>query len=358
MKQNIIIAGGGTGGHISPAISIAKELEKLGYNIIYVGNKNSMEERIAHKNNIKFCKINVQKLFRKFTAKHVLFPFKLVASIKKSIDIIIKNKAIAFIGTGGFVSGPVGFAAHLMRLPIFLQEQNSFPGLTTRKLSKYAEMIFLGNKGAEKYFKKEKIIFSGNPINSTESTLSKEEILQKINFNPSNKTIFVMGGSQGSKTLNDILEKILPEILKQNFNVIWQVGKNNKDLIEKYSHKDNLYLFDFSYEINRFYKISDLLISRAGALTLSEIEYFKVPSLLIPYPHAAGNHQYHNAVEMKNKGLSEIISEKELNPEILIDKIKLMLKNSDKYLPNFPEVKNSSLIISQYIHNSLKRIKW
>jgi len=358
MTKNIIIAGGGTGGHISPAISIAKEMEKLGYSLIYVGNKNSMEERIAKKNNFKFYGINVQKLYRKLTLKHILFPIKLVLSIQKSIKIISDNKAVAFIGTGGFVSGPVGYAAKLMRIPIFLHEQNSFPGLTTRKLAKYAEAIFLGNKGATKYFKDNELIVSGNPINSEESKLSKEEIFEKLKFNPDNKTIFMMGGSQGSKILNDMMEKILDNILNEDINIIWQVGKNNKNLAEKYSHKKNLFVFDFSYDINQFYKIADLMVSRAGALTLTEIEFFKLPSILIPYSHAAGNHQYFNAKEMKEKEISEIILEKELTPEILIEKINLMFKNIGHFENKFEDVQNSSQIISKYINKLLQRIKW
>ncbi len=358
MKQNIIIAGGGTGGHISPAISIAKSMEKLGYSIIYVGNKNSMEERIAKKNGFDFYAINVQKLYRKFTFKHFLFPFKLLFSVKESIGIISEKNTVAFIGTGGFVSGPVGYAAKLMRIPIFLHEQNSFPGLTTRKLSKYANAVFLGNEGAKKYFKKKNVIVSGNPINPEESILPKNEILKHLDFSKENKTIFLIGGSQGSKILNDIMEKSLDAFLKQNLNIIWQVGRNNRFLIDKYSNKKNLHVFDFSYEINKFYKIADLMISRAGALTLTEIEYFKVPSILIPYSYAAGNHQYYNALEMKEKGVSELISENDLSHDKLREKVNLMLENIEKYKNGFGKIKDASKIISGYIDNSLKRLNW
>jgi UDP-N-acetylglucosamine--N-acetylmuramyl-(pentapeptide) pyrophosphoryl-undecaprenol N-acetylglucosamine transferase len=357
MKMKIAIAGGGTGGHISPAVSIAKEMEKLGFHIIYIGNNKSMEERIANANNLEFYKINVQRLYRKFTLKHVLFPIKLILSIIKSIKIMSDNQVVAFIGTGGFVSGPVALGAKLIGIPIFLHEQNSYPGLTTRKLSKYAEIVFLGNIEAQKYLPECKTVYSGNPINIEKTNLSKEEIFNKYSLNPNYKTVFIMGGSQGSKIINEITEKILEQISDKNYNLIWQVGIKNKHLIKRYENKKNLIIFDFNYRINRFYKIADILVSRAGALTLSEIEFHKIPSILIPYPYAAGNHQYYNALEMKKKGVSEIISQKEVSPKKILQKIDLMFENIKKY-KRFDEVKNSSQIISKNIFDYLKRIKW
>ena len=161
-NKKIIIAAGGPGGHIIPAISIAKELIKEGVQILFVGNRDSMEQKLALKHNIDFAGINVQKFYRKITLTHIKFPFKLIKSIIDSRKIIRKFSPDAFLGTGGFVSGPVGYAAHLLKIPIFLQEQNSYPGATTKILSKYAVKIFLGNQNANKYLPKNISIYFSN----------------------------------------------------------------------------------------------------------------------------------------------------------------------------------------------------
>ncbi|MCD6176886.1 MAG: glycosyltransferase [Candidatus Cloacimonetes bacterium] len=153
-NKKIIIAAGGTGGHIIPAISIAEELKEKGVQILFVGNRNSMEQKLTMKHNIDFAEINVQKFYRKLTFAHFKFPLKLIKSIIDSKKFIRNFKPDAFLGTGGFVSGPVGYAAHLLKVPIFLQEQNSYPGATTKILSKYAVKIFLGNQGAKNIYPK------------------------------------------------------------------------------------------------------------------------------------------------------------------------------------------------------------
>ena len=202
LNKKVIIAAGGTGGHIIPAISIAEELIKNNVDVLFVGNKNSMEEELTAKRKITFKIINVQKFYRKITLAHLKFPYKLLKSIHDSKKIIRDFQPDAFIGTGGFVSGPVGYAAHLKKVPIFLQEQNSYPGATTRILSKYAEKIFLGAKGAEKYLPKKKLIFSGNPVNSRIIGETSELNFEELGLTKDTIKLFLTGGSQGSVVLN------------------------------------------------------------------------------------------------------------------------------------------------------------
>jgi len=222
-NKRIIIAAGGTGGHIIPALSIAKELMRQGAQILYVGNKNSMEQKLAEKNNIDFAEINVQKFYRKVTFAHLKFPFKLIKSIIDSKKIIRDFKPEAFLGTGGFVSGPVGYAAHLLKVPIFLQEQNSYPGATTKILSKYAVKIFLGNHAAKKYLPKDNAAFSGNPIN--QNAVSEKDTInyKKLGLKVDSKKIFLFGGSQGSVVLNNTFLPIIDDLLKSGFEIIWQI---------------------------------------------------------------------------------------------------------------------------------------
>ncbi|MDA3814303.1 MAG: glycosyltransferase, partial [Candidatus Cloacimonetes bacterium] len=179
-NKRVIIAAGGTGGHIVPAISIAKELIKEGVQILFVGNRNSMEQKLVMKQDIEFAEINVQKFYRKITVSHLKFPFKLIKSTINSKKIISKFEPDAFLGTGGFVSGPVGYAAHLLKVPIFLQEQNSYPGATTKLLSKYATKVFLGNHDAIKHLPKENAVYSGNPINQNAISEKGNIIFEKL----------------------------------------------------------------------------------------------------------------------------------------------------------------------------------
>ena len=335
-NKKVIVAAGGTGGHIIPAISIAKELAKEGVQVLFIGNRNSMEQKLAIKHDIEFAEINVQKFYRKLTFAHFKFPFKLIKSIIDSKKIIREFKPDAFLGTGGFVSGPVGYAAHLLKVPIFLQEQNSYPGATTKILSKYATKVFLGNHDAIKYLPKKIAVYSGNPINQNAVTEKNTIDFEKLGLKADTKKIFLFGGSQGSVVLNNAFFPIIDEILKRGFEIIWQVGKFSfNEFYPKIKNTKGVYAFDFTNEIGKIYNSVDLAIARAGALSLAELETKKIPAILIPLPSAAENHQYFNALELKDKKVAEIIEQKDLNSEILRDTIFKMLDKIDEIKGNF-----------------------
>lgn len=336
--MKVIIAAGGTGGHIIPAISIAKELIKEGVDILFVGNKNSMEKRLAEENSLAFKEINVQKFYRKFTFAHFKFPFKLIKSVLRSKQIIKRFQPDLFLGTGGFVSGPVGYAAHLLKVPIFLQEQNSYPGATTKLLSKYAEKVFVGNHNAEKHLKNKNVIYTGNPIN--QNAVQEKD---KINFNELGLTedtrkVFLFGGSQGSYVLNKAFFPIIDDLLEKGYEIIWQIGKYSyKEFREKLQNMKGIYAFDFTSEIGKIYNSVDLAIARAGALSLAELETKRIPSILIPLPSAAENHQYHNALELENKNVARVIEQRSLNSDILKKNVLEMLENIDELKNNFSD---------------------
>ncbi|MDD3052406.1 MAG: undecaprenyldiphospho-muramoylpentapeptide beta-N-acetylglucosaminyltransferase [Candidatus Cloacimonetes bacterium] len=337
----ILISGGGTGGHITPAINLAKQLLQNDVRVLYIGNENSMEERIAARENIEFSAIDVQKLYRKITPAHLKFPYKLVKSIYLSSRIIKKFSPDAFIGTGGFVSGPVGFAAIMHRIPVFLQEQNSFPGLTTRLLAKFCQTIFLGQKNASTFFPLNRQIYSGNPIKSAKD--SDDINSEMIGLRENSFKVLVIGGSQGSVLLNKTIEKSLDRFIEAGIEIIWQAGEKNIESIRRRTQgRKGIYLFGFTEKMHQLYKRSDVAISRAGALSIAELEENRIPALFVPLAIAAGNHQYYNAREMKEKKVAELITEKELTPNLLFEKIIMMKGKIDEYKENFTKTKHSN----------------
>jgi UDP-N-acetylglucosamine--N-acetylmuramyl-(pentapeptide) pyrophosphoryl-undecaprenol N-acetylglucosamine transferase len=259
-------------------------------------------------------------------------------SIRDSRQVIREFQPDAFLGTGGFVSGPVGYAAHLEKLPSFLQEQNSYPGLTTRILAKWADTIFLGNKQAAQYLQGKRIIHSGNPIKNNVINTNEKLNLKELGLKENSTKLLILGGSQGSVAINTVILKIVDTLLEQGIEIIWQLGRYHySEIAEKIKGKSGIYYFDFTSEIGRIYNSVDVAISRAGAISLAELESKQIPSLLIPLPSAAENHQYFNAMEQVNNGTSLIIEQKHLSRSTLLESLKRLIKEKDKFRKNFKE---------------------
>ena len=344
MKKRIIVSAGGTGGHIIPALAVCKELLKKECEVYYIGNENSMEFDIISRHNsrddfqssqniIPFYSINVQKLYRSMTFKHLLFPFKLLKSVIKCIKYIKKIKPEAFIGFGGFVAGPPALAAWFCRCPIFLQEQNCRPGLTNRWTGKIAKVVFLAYEESIKYFKSRKAYVVGNPINVTEvSEFSPwKNIFPAIREGETTKRLLILGGSQGSLYINNLIWGHLELFRNNNLDLIWQTGnkhliqiKNeliNRNYVMKETDDDGQLIFEyesqkvcifaFTSTIHDIYSISDFVISRGGALSLAEIELHKIPAFVIPLSTAAVNEQYYNALNMEKRNMGLMFEEKD-----------------------------------------------
>ncbi|MFC1887242.1 undecaprenyldiphospho-muramoylpentapeptide beta-N-acetylglucosaminyltransferase [Candidatus Cloacimonadota bacterium] len=336
--KKVLIAAGGSGGHIIPALSIAAELQKRDCQIHYIGNFDSMEERLVHQEGITFSAIDVQKIYRKLTFAHFRFPYKLLKSIKNSRTVIQEFVPDAFLGTGGFVSGPVGYAAHLEKVPIFLQEQNSYPGLTTRILSKWSDTIFLGNRQAEKYFVDKRVIHSGNPIKKDIMDTDEKLDFTGLGLREDTVKVLILGGSQGSVAINKVILDIVDKLLKMGIEIIWQIGKYSySEISQKIKGKQGIYYFDFTNEIGRIYNSVDMAITRAGAISIAEMESKQIPCLFIPLPTAAENHQYHNAKEQVDNGTARIIEQKHFSRSTLLETMKIMLKEKDKMKSNFKQ---------------------
>lgn len=330
-----VFAGGGTGGHLYPALAIAKELEKTvgKCEIHFVGTKKGIENRVVPDYGYPLHLISVRGVTRKPTPTNAVVPFRVLWSLLQCGRILCKTRPAAVVGTGGYVSGPVLFMASLLGYPTLIQEQNSYPGVTTRLLAKRAKRVHLSFKESLKYFKKQSnLIVSGNPVRDLRIRLSKKEARQHFNLEAEKSTLLVFGGSQGAVAINhavlDSLEMLMHET---DVQIIWSTGKTGfqevQERIKEYSNR--IWISNYIDEMQVAYAASDLVISRAGAMTLAEITMYRLPSILIPYPYAAAGHQLANARSLEKSGAAVVIVEKDLEGYILAKEISRLLDDSN-----------------------------
>jgi UDP-N-acetylglucosamine--N-acetylmuramyl-(pentapeptide) pyrophosphoryl-undecaprenol N-acetylglucosamine transferase len=367
MKQlKVIISGGGSGGHIFPALAIAKSLEQKVPNVelLFVGAINKMEmEKIPNAGyNIKGLWIS--GIQRRLTYLNLIFPFKLIHSLISSIIIINRFKPDLVIGTGGFASGPLLYIAAKNNLPTIIQEQNSYAGITNKLLSKYVKKVCVAYHKMDKFFPKDKIVFTGNPIR--ESIVNYQAIkdisIKMLNLNSNQSTVLVIGGSLGARTINVSILNGLDVFKSNNLNLIWQTGKEFSDkasfAVKKIKTK-GITTYSFIKEIDLAYKAADIIISRAGAIAISELCSIGKPVILIPSPNVAENHQFKNAQSLVNKNAALLVNDADSNDK-LVETIISLYKDDDlkeKLSINIKkmEVKNSASIISKQALDLLKK---
>ena len=361
-KLKFIFAGGGTGGHLFPAIAIAEEIKSLepDSEIMFIGNKDKIEGKVVPQYGYKFKSIRISGVSRKMNLSNLLFPVKLLISVFKSIGFVAKFNPDVVIGTGGYVSGPVLWSASFLGYKTLLQDHNSYPGVTTRMLASKAKEVHLAFEEAKKYFKKQDNLYlTGFPVRSSFVKLDKEESITAFGFSSGKKTLFITGGSQGAKAINDNMLKIIPDLNLDNFQIIWQAGSFQYEEIKKACEKySNIKVFEFIKEMNRAYSACDLAVTRAGATTIGELLNLEVPAILIPLPTAAEDHQTKNAKALCDKGAGLLIPENELSSKLKNVIVDLMsngtqievLKNNLKKL----QIKDSALRIAQSIINLTK----
>ncbi|MFZ5981674.1 MAG: undecaprenyldiphospho-muramoylpentapeptide beta-N-acetylglucosaminyltransferase [Candidatus Zixiibacteriota bacterium] len=325
----VIFAGGGTGGHLYPAIAIADRLtellkDKTGVEILFVGTKRGLEYRIREHLGYPLKIINVRGLVRSLTWKNLLVPFVLVGALIKASALLNEFRPDIVVGTGGYVAWPVLKAAVSKKIPTVLQEQNSFPGITTRRLAGKADRIYLGfAKAKEMLQSKGEVIITGNPVRRSILAGDRAEAMKRFKLDPDKKTILVIGGSQGARALNHaILACLEKKQLPQEYQLLWQTGKRDyKDVIASAGEKVKPHsLFPFENRMDLVYAAADLVISRAGALALAELEACRLAAILVPYPFAAGDHQRKNAEEFVRHGFAVMLDESELDRFDLLDK--------------------------------------
>ncbi|MDX9932122.1 MAG: undecaprenyldiphospho-muramoylpentapeptide beta-N-acetylglucosaminyltransferase [Bacteroidales bacterium] len=306
-RPKFIFSAGGTGGHIYPALATADALRDLlpEAEILFIGAENRMEmEKVPH-HGYPIIGLPIQGIQRKLTLKNLAVPFKVIASLIKARKILKQSKPDVVAGFGGYASGPVLRKAASMGIPTLLQEQNSFPGLTNRILSRKADSICVAYPGMDQFFCPEKITLTGNPIRSEifSQSISPEDGRKFFGLDTKKTTILAIGGSLGARTINESLCSIIPEILEKDYQVIWQTGKNysykscNKFDAEK---NKNIFVQEFIYEMPQAYAAADVIISRAGAIAVSEIAAVAKPVIFIPSPNVTDDHQTKNAMVFVN----------------------------------------------------------
>lgn len=332
MKPRIIISGGGTGGHIYPAIAIANELKARfpECEILFVGASDKMEMQKVPQAGYKIEGLWIAGIQRKLTMDNLKFPLKLLSSLIKSRRIIKQFKPDVAIGTGGFASGAVVKVAAQMGIPTVIQEQNSYPGITNKLLSKKAKAICVAYEGLEKYFPKEKIILTGNPVRQDLLNVkeNRTEAIGHFNLDPNKKTLLILGGSLGARRINQLIEKEMDFILSQNVQIIWQCGKFYFEEYKKYSEKEGVQVLSFIDRMDLVYAAADIIISRAGASSVSELALVGKPTIFIPSPNVAEDHQTKNAKAIADKNGAVLIKESELDTRFE-DVLSEILKNED-----------------------------
>ncbi len=335
-KVKVIFAGGGTGGHLFPAIAMAEEFKRRypESEIAFVGTKRGLEADVLPRRGFKLYYITIVGIKRRLDFKIILLPFYLFWSLLQSFQILKGISPDLVVGTGGYVSFPVVFLAGLINIPSLIQEQNSYPGISTRILSLWASRVSLAYPESVKYFiLKKNLKVIGNPVREEVARGGKKISLKDFNLDPDKKTVLILGGSQGSKAINDaVLEGLDMLEEEKNLQILWQTGKSDypriKDAVKRC--KSKISVFPFLENMSEAYQSSDLLVSRAGALTLAEILCCGKPALLVPYPFAAGDHQRHNAESLKKRGAAEVILQKDLNHRSLFKMVLELLKDEKR----------------------------
>lgn len=318
-SYKIILSGGGTGGHIYPAIAIANELKKRypESEFLFVGAKDRMEMEKVPQAGYKIEGLWISGLQRKLTLKNMMFPFKLISSLMKSRKIVKKFKPDVVIGTGGFASGPLLKIASGRKIPALIQEQNSYAGKTNKWLARQVQKICVAYDNMERFFPNEKIIKTGNPVRQDllEITSKRAEAKTFFQLKENTKTVLIIGGSLGARRVNQLIEKELDFFKGQNVQLIWQCGKIYYEHYKKYNELAHVQVHQFVNKMDLAYAAADVIISRAGASSVSELCIVGKPVIFIPSPNVAEDHQTKNALAITEKNAGILIRESELDAQ-------------------------------------------
>jgi len=329
--KRVIISGGGTGGHIYPAIAIANALKKSypDVEILFVGAKNRMEMQKVPLAGYRIVGLDIAGIQRSLSLQNLRFPLKLIKSLQDARNIIKDFKPHVCIGVGGYASGPTLFMAGRMGIPTVIQEQNSYAGITNKLLARKAKKICVAYPQMDKFFSKEKIVFTGNPVRSDILDISQKKLsgLHHFNLKENKKTLLVIGGSLGARTINESIKKWLDRILDNEVQLIWQTGKTffetaQKLVIEKRS--EQVKVFDFINTMDLAYAASDVVISRAGALSISELCLAQKPSILVPSPNVSEDHQTKNAMVLVENNAALMVADKDAEAFLVGDAMDLL----------------------------------
>lgn len=331
----LIISGGGTGGHIFPAIAIANAFKERhpDAHILFVGARGRMEMSRVPEAGYEIIGLWISGIQRKLTLSNLLFPLKLIVSYLRAIVIVKRFKPDVVIGTGGFASGPMMIAATRSRIPALIQEQNSFAGLANKQVADKVSKVCVAYDGMEKYFPASKIVLTGNPVRKDILSVNekREKARTHFGFEGAHKTLLIIGGSLGARTINESVLSGIDKLIDAGIQVIWQTGKAYYDVVfpelAKYD-KRKIRVFDFLREMDLAYAAADVVISRSGALAVSELCIAHKPCILVPSPNVAEDHQTKNAMALVEKDAAVMVADKEARTKLVDEALKLLFDES------------------------------
>ncbi|TWO33289.1 undecaprenyldiphospho-muramoylpentapeptide beta-N-acetylglucosaminyltransferase [Seonamhaeicola sediminis] len=346
-NYKIILSGGGTGGHIYPAIAIANELKSRYPNaeFLFVGAKDRMEMEKVPQEGYDIKGLWISGIQRSLTLKNLSFPFKVISSLWKARKIIKSFNPDIAIGTGGFASGPLLYVAASKKIPTLIQEQNSYPGITNKLLAKKARKICVAYDDLERFFPKKKIIKTGNPVRQDLLNIEAKMVEAKNHFNLKHGkyTLLVLGGSLGARRINELIEKELDFFDTQNVQIIWQCGKLYYQQYKIYNHTNNVQVYEFLNDMGSAYAAADIIISRAGASSVSELCIVGKPVIFIPSPNVAEDHQTKNAMAIVSAKAAMIIKEEDLEVDFK-NKFSQLIASQEKQKELGENIKQLALV--------------
>jgi len=331
MIKRAIISGGGTGGHIFPAIAIADEIKRRNpeAEILFVGATGKMEMEKVPDAGYKIEGLEIVGLKRKLALSNFILPFKIIKSVLKAKKIVKKFQPEVVVGVGGYASGPTLKAASMMKFPTALQEQNAFAGKTNKLLSKKAKVICVAYEGLERFFPSANIVLTGNPTRKdmVDTEGKKDEAYKHYGFDPNKKTVLVIGGSLGARTLNDSMVGDIEKLRDSGIQVLWQCGKLYNDrLVDELKETDmgGVKMVQFIMRMDLAYAMADVVISRAGAISVSELCLVKKPTILVPSPNVAEDHQTKNAMALVEKNAAILVKDIEAKEQLVSTALELI----------------------------------
>lgn len=334
-----VITGGGTGGHIYPALAVAEELKKRGWEILYLGSDHRMEAEIVPRAGFDFKELSVRPLPRKISTKIISSLYYNTKAFLKALKLIRNFKADVVIGTGGFVAGPVVLAGSVLRKRTIIHEQNAYPGITNKLLARVVDKVCLNFPESADYLKikESKIEITGNPVRPKILNVEREKAYRELNLKPELKTILITGGSLGAEVINQNVIELYKYAVQNEIQILHLSGKKNYGQLLAKLKKNSLdpenpllNIIDYLDEMEYALAAADLIIARAGATGLAEITSCAKASVLIPFAAAAENHQLVNARTLQENNAALVIEESELNEELLLEKVKMIIKDEEK----------------------------
>lgn len=337
MPHRFIISGGGTGGHIFPAIAIANSIKdkEPDAEILFVGAKGRMEMEKIPSAGYKIIGLNISGISRSFSLSNLKVPFKFLMALMQAGKILREFKPDVVIGVGGYASSAILFAAARKKIPSVIQEQNSFAGVTNKLLGRNADKICVAYEGMEKFFQPSKIVITGNPVRKEIINIQgkKERGFEFFKLNPEKFTLLVIGGSLGAQSINQGIEKNLKKFHENGIQLIWQTGKNYYPRAAEAVAKvdpESLKAFDFIGEMDLAYSVADLIVSRAGAIAVSELCIVEKPAILVPFPYATEDHQTHNAMALVNRGAARMIKDSSVSDKLGEEILTLFINQKER----------------------------